>query len=298
MPNRIKGLWAAAFFILFASTSPSVTRYAVIRTLTVYDLMVMRSAIGALIFFPYLIAVRKHLSLKVLSIGFLMSALQGWGVNLMVICGMQYAPSGHISALGPGVSPMWVMLVGYILNNKIPSKNQVISSSVLLLGAIFLLLGSGFLYSDLWLLLGDSLFLLSSFTSAFYIVYMERREISPMLGAALISFFSGIVVVPMFFIFHFPTAMDQASNFELTYQGVYQGFFIGVLIFFLIGYSISNIGSSLFVSLSASIPLISMIIGHFMNGDEFRAWDIFSICLVTCGLLLGISRTDLKKPQT
>lgn len=73
-PPKTHSAWLAYAamlgFILLVSSSPAVTRLGVTRTLTPYDLMVMRCGIGALIFLPYFLTQLKKMQPRLLAIGF------------------------------------------------------------------------------------------------------------------------------------------------------------------------------------------------------------------------------------
>lgn len=291
-----KGVFATAVFILILGTIPAITRLAVTTQLTVWDLWLLRCAVGGLIFLPlfWLKAKRGLLPPKMLITGFVLAACQGWGAHLSSIGGMQFAPASHTSALGPGVISVWVAMWGYLIYRNRPQASELMSFPILILGAGIIMANSGFVLSNGSMLVGDALYLLSSCTSAIYLVYLKNNRLDPLTGAAMISVFSGLVAVVIFTVLPVQSHFAQANVKELALQTLVQGVIAGALIYWLIGYAIHRIGAQQFTIIGTLIPVMSIITGRYIAGDPYNHLDWLAILIIGIGIMVGIRRPALQ----
>lgn len=291
-----KGVFATAVFILILGTIPAITRLAVTTQLTVWDLWLMRCAVGGLIFLPLFVLRARQglLPPKMLFIGFILAACQGWGAHLSSIGGMQFAPASHTSALGPGVISLWVAMWGYLIYRNRPHASELMSFPILILGAGIIMANSGFVLSKTSMLVGDALYLLSSCTSAVYLVYLKNNRLDPLTGAAMISVFSGLVAVVIFSVMPVQSHFAQASVKELLLHTLVQGVIAGALIYWLIGYAIHRIGAQQFTIIGTLIPVMSIITGRYIAGDPYNHLDWLAILIIGVGIMVGIRRPALQ----
>lgn len=291
-----KGVVATAVFILILGTVPAITRLAVATQLSVWDLWLLRCAVGGLIFLPLFLKRRARglLPPRMLVTGFVLAAFQGWGAHLSSIGGMQFAPASHTSALGPGVISLWVAMWGYLIYRNRPQASELMSFPILILGAGIIMANSGFVLSEASMLLGDALYLLSSCTSAIYLVYLKNNRLDPLTGAAMISVFSGLVAVVIFTVMPVQSHFAQASVKELALHTLVQGVIAGALIYWLIGYAIHRIGAQQFTIIGTLIPVMSIITGRYIAGDPYNHLDWLAILIIGIGIMVGIRRPALQ----
>lgn len=291
-----KGVVATAIFILILGTIPAITRLAVTTQLTVWDLWLMRCAVGGLIFLPFFVVKikRGHLPPKMLVTGFFLAACQGWGAHLSSIGGMQFAPTSHTSALGPGVISLWVAMWGYLIYRSRPSTNELMSFPILIIGAGIIMANSGFLLSDYSMLVGDALYLTSSCISAIYLVYLKNNRLDPLTGAAMISVFSGLMAGAIFTLAPVQSNFAQATVNEILLHTLVQGVIAGALIYWLIGYAIPRIGAQQFTIIGTLIPVLSIITGRHIAGDPYNYLDWLAILIIGIGIFVGIRRPALQ----
>jgi len=278
---------ATLAFILLASSSPAVTRLAVTQTMTLYDLMVLRCGIGGLIFFPYFLTQLRRIPVKLLGIGFFLAFFQGWGTHLTTIIGLQFAPASHASALGPGFISVWVALWGWLFYRLRPSRIQATGLVLIALGAVVLLLSSSSQAFNTKTLIGDLFFLCASSFGAIYLVYIQKHQIPPMHGAALIAVYSGLVVVPWFFLSPIQSRIPEAPLPELALQIFYQGVGAGALFVALLSYAVVKMGSQRFSMIVACVPILSLMFGRLIAGDGITWMECAAIVLITAGILYG-----------
>jgi len=293
MNNYQRGLLATGTFILILGTVPAVTRLAVTTSLTVWDLWLLRCVVGGLIFAPLLIKrlMTNRIPRAMLLTGFVLAACQGWGAHLSSIGGMQFAPASHTSALGPGVISLWVAMWAFLLYRQRPTRSEAQSFPILVAGAILMLLNAGFVLSNPKMLLGDALYLLSSCTSAIYLVYLKKHRLDPLTGAALIAVFSGLVAGALFLALPLPTRLGQAAIGEVLLHVLVQGVIAGAFIYWLIGYAIERVGAQQFTIIGTLIPVMSIITGRHIAGDPYNVLDGLAILCIAVGILVGIRQS-------
>lgn len=278
---------ATVAFILLVSSSPAVTRLAVTQTLTAYDLMVLRCGVGGLILLPYLLMQWRHIPPRLLAFGFVLAFFQGWGTHLTTIIGLKYAPASHASALGPGFIAVWVALWGYLFYRLRPSPAQRVGLVLIALGALVLLLNSSGKSFSAMTLVGDLFFLCASAFGAIYLVYVQKHQVPPLVGAAMVSVYSGLVVVPGFVLSVTPSRLWDAPAAELALQVFYQGIGAGALFVVLLGYAVVRLGSQRFSMIVACVPILSLMFGRWIAGDGITVLECVAIALITSGILYG-----------
>jgi drug/metabolite transporter (DMT)-like permease len=274
-------------FILLVSSSPAVTRLGVTRTLTPYDLMVMRCGIGALIFLPYFLTQLKKMPPRLLAIGFVLAFFQGWGTHLTTIIGLQFAPAAHASALGPGFISVWVAFWTWLFYRDRPSQTQATGLVLISAGAVVLLLNSSGASFTMDTVIGDLFFLCASGFGAIYLVYLQKHQLAPMQGAAMVSVYSGLVVVPWFFASPIKSRILETPAPELLLQVFYQGIGAGALFVALLSYVVVRMGSQRFSMVVACVPILALLFGRWIAGDGISLMECAAIGLVSTGVLYG-----------
>lgn len=249
--------------------------------------MALRCGVGALLFAPYLWRHFHDIPRKLVAVGFGLAALQGWGTHLTTILGLQFAPASHASALGPGFISVWVALWGFLFYRIKPTVSQGAGLLLIGLGALVLLANAQGSAWNQGMLAGDALFLCASAFGAVYLVYIQRNQIDPLHGAALIAVYSGLVYLPWYFATSDPSRFMATPLPELAVQVFYQGFAVGGLFILLIGYAVVRMGSQRFSMIVAFVPVLSLLFGRVIAGDAIRTWEVVAVGLITSGILYG-----------
>src|SRR6185436_1376516 len=117
---------------------PVATRAGVLGSFVPQDLMLLRFGVGALLFLPWVLSHLRAIPHEAWLRGIPLAFFQGAGMAALVIFGLQYAPANHAAALGPGVAPAWVVLIGFLLFSKRPSARMIIGAALCAAGVITL----------------------------------------------------------------------------------------------------------------------------------------------------------------
>jgi drug/metabolite transporter (DMT)-like permease len=208
-------------------------------------------------------------------------------MHLTAIAGLQFAPAGHASALGPGFVPVWVMLWRRLGYGARPGRLQAVGLAMIALGALALV---GYSSWSVWgsgMVFGDLFFLLSSALAAAYLVYVQQHEVDPTQAAALVAVYSGIVGGLLLLAWPAPSALWAAPPSELLVQAVFQGVGMGACAVLFASHAALQLGSQRFAVFIAAIPVLSLVLGWMIVGDRVHPAEAVAVALVSSGIVLA-----------
>lgn len=286
--NSRLGAYAATLaFVLLASSAPAVTRFSLTHALGVLDLVVLRSCIAGLLFLPFLLTSWQRLPRKLLAAGVVLAFLHGWGMHLITITGLSFAPAAHASALGPGFMPIWVMLLRGLWYGARPGGLQAAGLALIALGALVLVGHSSWFVFENRMVIGDLLFLLSSCLGSAYFVYIQHHAVDPMQATALVSVYSGIVGGLLLLVSPTHSALWTAPLSEVLVQAAFQGVGLGACAVLFATYATLWLGSQRFTVFIAAIPVLSLILGWTIAGDGIHLFEAAAAVLVSAGIFVA-----------
>ncbi len=293
----MNGYCAAAIAVLIWASYPVATRAGVTGAFTPQELVTLRFGVGALLFVPYLLAHFREIRRNDWLRGVPLTLFQGAGMGALVICGLQLAPANHAAALGPGVSPAWVALLGFLFLSRKPSSRNM-------LGAAFCLAGVGML--ALWsasahaasVLLGDAMFLGASALGALYVLRLRSWGIGPVQGAAIVSLYSALVVVP-WQLWTGSGSFLQVPRADLLWQVLWQGVLIGCVALVALNQAISRLGCERSSALVAFVPVLTAVLALLFLGEVPSMTEIAAFVAISAGVSIGAApprRADPRLP--
>jgi drug/metabolite transporter (DMT)-like permease len=220
------GYLAALAAVVVTAAYPAVTRVSVTTTLTPADLLMLRFGVSALLFAPYLLWSAAEIPRRVWSVGFPLSFFQGWGMAGCAIFGLQYAPASHSAALGPGTISVWIAALGFLVYRINVDRARTLTLAVIVTGIALILASSFGGLSTAQALAGDAMFLAASILGAAYLVYLQQHRFDPILGAALVSTYSAVILLP-WYLLAANSALESAPVAEIIWQLIFQGILMG-----------------------------------------------------------------------
>jgi len=162
----VNGYFAAAVAVLIWASYPVATRAAITGSFGAEELVTLRFGIGALIFLPYLLIHCRAIGREAWLRGVPLTLFQGAGMGALVIFGLQFAPANHQAALGPGVNPAWVAILGFVVFARRPSPRVVVGAALCILGVLVLTCWGAAKHNPA-VLVGDAMFLAASPSAPF-----------------------------------------------------------------------------------------------------------------------------------
>jgi drug/metabolite transporter (DMT)-like permease len=284
----LSGYAAAAIAVLIWASYPVATRAGVTSSFAPHDLILLRFGVGALLFLPWVALHFRAISRDAWVRGIPLTLFQGAGMAALVICGLQFAPANHAAALGPGVSPVWVALLGFLVYSRRSSARIIVGASLCAVGVLMLAWWSA---SELnaRMLAGDAMFLGASALGALYVLQLRTWGMGATQGAAIVSIYSALVVVP----WHLGSSSEalwQVAPRELLWQVLWQGIMIGCVALIALNHAIERLGSARSSALVALVPALTAILGFVFLGEVPSGTELAGILAISAGVSIAVSR--------
>lgn len=284
----MSGYCAAALAVLIWAAYPVATRAGLNGAFDPSELVALRFGIAALVFLPYLALKFRLIDRRAWVRGVPLTLFQGAGMGALVICGLQFAPANHQAALGPGVNAAWVALLGFVVFARQPSSRALVGAALCALG-VLVLTGWSAVEMDASVLLGDCMFIAASALGALYVLQVRSWGVGPIQAAAIVSVYSGLVVVPYYLWFATPKIVAVAPA-ELLWQVLWQGLLIGCISLIALNHAISRLGAERSSALIAAVPVLSALLALLFLGEVPSTAETAAFFAISAGVLIGGSR--------
>lgn len=283
--SGINGYFAAAIAVLIAASYPVATRAGVTGSFAPQELVTLRFGVGALLFLPYVVLHFRAIRRDAWQRGVLLTLFQGVGMGALVICGLQFAPANHAAALGPGASPAWVALLGFLVFARRPSGRAVAGAILCALGVLMLAYWSA-AQRDTDVLVGDIMFLAASALGALYVLQLRKWGIGAIQGAAIVSVYSAFIVVP-WYLWSAPATLLQMPSVELLWQILWQGVLIGCVALIALNHAISQLGAERSSALVALVPVLTAVLALLFLGEIPSTAEMVAFVAISVGVSIG-----------
>jgi drug/metabolite transporter (DMT)-like permease len=282
----MKGYLAAAVAVLIWASYPVATRAAVTGTFGAEELVTLRFGIGALLFLPYLLWQFRAIGREAWLRGVPLTLFQGAGMGALVIFGLQYAPANHQAALGPGVNSAWVAVLGFVVFARRPSSRIVVGATLCALGVLALTCWGA--ARNPTVLVGDAMFLAASALGALYVLQLRSWGVSPMQAAAIVTVYSGLVVVPCH-LWSASAPLWRVAPLELLWQTLWQGVLIGCVALVAFNHAITRLGAERSSAMIALVPVLSAILALIFLGEVPSPAEVVAILAISGGVSISAS---------
>jgi drug/metabolite transporter (DMT)-like permease len=249
-----------------------------------HELVTLRFGIAALLFVPYLLLHWRRIGRTVWVQGVALTLFHGAGMAGLAIAGMQLAPANHAAALGPGASPAWVALLGFLVFAQRPSRRAVAGAGMCAIGVLMLAFCTAS-ERTLLVLAGDLMFLAASALSALYVLQLRRWGINAVQGAAIVSLYSAFVVVPYYLCT--PGTLARIAPAELLWQVLWQGVLIGCVAVIALNCAISRLGAQRSSALVAVVPVLTALFAFVFLGETPSAAEVAAFVAISAGVSIG-----------
>lgn len=262
-----------------------MTRLAVTTSLDVWDIPALRFGVAGLLLLP--IVIRRGLALDRLGWLGLGGLIAGTGAPyaLVVALGLRFAPAYDAGALNPGCMPLFVAVIAASLLGEKPSKGQKIGLSLILSGALIVIVWHGTAWS-ISRGFGDVLFLVASFLTACYTAIMRQSKLDPIHVAALVSTGSLIIYTPIYVVSN-GLHIARIPLADLTIQVIYQGIVVTIISLVLYGRAVLILGASGGSAFGAFVPALSALLGIPLLGEWPTASGWVGVILISAGVYLA-----------
>ncbi|CAN7635630.1 DMT family transporter [Acidovorax sp. LjRoot194] len=308
---RAMGLLAAVVTVTIWTGFIVIARASAQRTLTPFDIALLRIAGASLILLPWgwwMVRRRKaalgsaappsslaSISPLPLRTTVLLGTLGGLLYAMLAYAGFFHAPATHAAVLMPGSLPLWTaLLAAVVLRDRITPQRAaglaLIVAGDLLVGGSSLL--AAFAGGDVWK--GDLLFMSAAACWAAYSVMARRHAVDAVQATIAITAFACLVYVPSYALLvglgAVASRLAQAPWSEILFQLAFQGGGSVVISGIAFTRMIQHFGPVRSTMITALVPGLSAI-GAVMFLGEPLHWNLVTgLLLVTGGILLGVLR--------
>jgi drug/metabolite transporter (DMT)-like permease len=290
----LNGYFAAALAVLIWAAYPVATRAGVTGSFAAHDLIALRFGVGAALFLPYLIWQCRAISRDAWLRGVPLTIFQGAGMGALVICGLQFAPANHQAALGPGVSPAWVAVLGFAFFARRPSPRMLVGAALCAVGVLALAWSSA-LRADPRVLLGDAMFLAASALGALYVLRLRSWGVGAIQAAAIVSLYSALIVVP-WHLWSGQASLARFAPLELLWQTLWQGVLIGCVSLIALNHAIRRLGAERSSALVALVPVLTAIFALIFLGEVPSMTEVAAILAISTGVSVAVSTATAAPP--
>lgn len=279
------GLAAGVASALIAGIWQVATRHSTTTTIAPADLAILRYGIPAIVLMP--VWLRVGLLPRGVPLRWLTGMVLGAGLpfGLVAMTGTRFAPSAHMGVFMAGACPLFAAGLAWMFWRERPDRARG-------LGLVFLAAGIGMLGAgsfrgvdaDAWR--GDLLFLLAAALWAGFTLSFRRAGLGAWQGAAVISAWSAILLVP-WLLWRGGTGLLDAPLRDVLWQALMQGAVAGLLGLWIFGAAVARLGASQAAAFGGLAPVFSALGGWWWLAEPVTGVDRIAIASAVIGVTLA-----------
>lgn len=263
----------------------AVTRLGVTTSLSTFDITLLRFGVAGILLYP--IVMKKGFGLKELGVFKLVVLVSGSGApyTLVASSGLLYAPASQAGVLIPGVMPMFVALLAFIIFKEHFNRQRKIGYGLILSG-LLITVGLNAFVANTTYLAGQLLMLSASFMWATYTIVLRQSQLDALHAVAIVSVWSFICFLPLYIAVNGAAPMNAPIE-DILIQGIFQGVVATVLALYFFGKAVSILGASLGSSFGALVPAFAALFAIPILSEYPSAVDWLGIIIVTAGVYIA-----------
>lgn len=285
LPARTRGLLWAALTVTIFSGWFVVTRFGVTRTLSIWDITMLRFGIGAIVLAPVLLRPASRLPARAWRLGLLFALLWGAPFVVLVALGLQLTSAAQAASIAPTVMPVFAGLLAWTLLREAQGRQRWLGYGAILAGLLGLLAATSAAHA-LPDPLGLAALVLAGALWAVYTLLFRRSGLTPLQAAALICLWSALLFLPPYLLLGL-SRLALASPAELAFQGLYQGVLMSGVAIVAFNRAVTLLGSSAASAIIAFVPVAATLLAIPVLGELPAAAEAVAIACIAAGVLLA-----------
>lgn len=286
MPARTRGLLWAALTVAIFSGWFVVTRFGVTRTLSIWDITMLRFGIGAVVLAPVLLRpALRPLPAQAWRNGLLFALLWGAPFVVLVALGLQRTSAAQAAAIAPTVMPVFAGLLGWLLLREAQGRLRWFGYGAIVAGLLGLLAAASAAHG-LPDPLGLGALVLAGALWAVYTLLFRRSGLTPLQAAALICLWSALLFLPVYLLLDL-SRLALASPGELAFQGLYQGVLMSGVAIVAFNRAVTLLGPSAAAAIIAFVPVAAALLAIPALGELPSPAEALAIACIAAGVLLA-----------
>ena len=278
--SQIQGYLAAAGTLAIWSGFILISRMAGKSALSGYDVLALRLGTASLLLLPFLrgIPMRLWRDARLWTLAMLGGLLYG----LLVYTGFKYAPAAHGAILLPGVQPLLITLLSWLLYRNRTTVARAIGLAGITVGVALAAVPYFATGSGLHSLPGDLLILCASLVWTLYTLLAKRWTFDAWVLTRAVAVLPALVFLPVYFLF-LPHHLDAVPTSALLIQALYQGIGPTIIAMLLFLRAVSLLGTERTAAVIALVPVVSGLASAPLLGEPLTPWLIGGLVFVTLG---------------
>ena len=179
----------------------------------------------------------------------------------------------------------WRQSLGFLVFSSRPSAGIIVGAALCAAGVVTLVWesASGF---NAAILLGDMMFLGASALGALYVLQLRNWGIGAVEGAAIVSLYSALLVVP-WYLWSPSATLWEVAPLELLWQVLWQGVLIGCVALVALSHAIARLGAARSSALIAFVPALSAFLGLLFLNEVPSGAEVAAILAISAGVSIG-----------
>jgi drug/metabolite transporter (DMT)-like permease len=276
--------WAALSVAIFSGWFV-VTRFSVTRELAIWDIMVLRFGIGAVLLAPILFWPGRRLPLAAWREGFVFALLWGMPFVLLVALGLKLTSAAQAASVAPTAMPIFAGLLGWLFLRERQGRARWLGYAAIVVGLAFLIAAGAAAHGapNPW---GIAALVLAAAMWAVYTLLFRRSGLTSIQSAALICIWSALLFLPAYWLFGL-SRLGMASAGEIAFQALYQGVFMSAVAIITFNRAVSLLGPSAATAIIALVPAVATMLAIPVLGEWPVPAEAVAIAIIVAGVLLA-----------
>jgi drug/metabolite transporter (DMT)-like permease len=283
--NLILGVGAGLLVVACWVAWVISTRFAVTTHLRPIDVAFLRYLVATALLSPVLW--RHGLGLRQIGARRTLLLVAGAGLPFVLVSStaMRFAPASDAGAVMIATMPVFVAVFSALLGRERFDVVRVAGFAAVVAGVLgvaahgLLDPASGVWRGHLLLLAGAALF-------ALYTVTFRGTGISPWHAAALVNFYSLLMLAPVYFL-AFGSRLASVPVHEIVTHAFMQGVIAAIVSLFLFGEAVRRLGASRAAVLGSLTPVIATLLAMPLLGEFPSRLTWLAIVVVSLGVVLA-----------
>jgi drug/metabolite transporter (DMT)-like permease len=287
--NLYLGVGAGLLVVLCWAGWAIATRFAVTTHLRPIDVAFIRYFVASV----FLFGVLRRRGFGPRQVGLGRTAVMVFGAGLpfvlMSSTAMRFAPASDAGAVMIATMPVFLAAFSAIFAGERFDRMRIFGFAAVVVGVAGIaahgLLDGASGASGAWR--GHLLLLAAAASFAIYTLTFRRSGIGPWHAAAIVNFYSLLMLAPAYFIFFGASRLLSAPPHELLTQVVMQGVIAAIASLFLFGEAVRRLGASRAAVLGSLTPVFLALLGMPLLGEFPTRVTWVAIVVVSLGVILA-----------
>lgn len=258
-----------------------VSRAGSLSALGVSDMIMIRFGTAFILLLPFIIKMRKRVFTQKM---FALGAIGGIAYCATAFSGFANAPATHAALLLPGLMPIVIAVMAYLLAGERHSHKVKAGILISSLGILALLVETLLHGSDN--LKGDIYFVLACVSWGLMTVLLRRWKIPAMEFTIGIVATTCVMYAPVYALW-LPKSIGEAPVSMLAIQAVYQGLLAIIVQMICFGKAVQMIGATRMGALMALVPVFASVLAVPLFGESVTIGLVIALVSILVGTLIG-----------